>query len=71
MDATVSTPQFALSPDGRSLAFVAGRPALKPTLWLRQLEDVEARSMAGTEDAQDPFWSPDGRWIGFFDGQGH
>ena len=70
MDATVSIPQFALSPDGRSLTYVAGRPALKPTLWLRQLEDVEARSIAGTEDAQDPFWSPDGRWIGFFDWQG-
>ena len=23
-------------------------------------------SLTGTEDAQDPFWSPDGRWIGFF-----
>jgi serine/threonine protein kinase len=70
MDATVSIPQFALSPDGRSLTYVAARPALKPTLWLRQLEDVEARSIAGTEDAQDPFWSPDGRWIGFVDRQG-
>ena len=70
MDATVSIPQFALSPDGRSLTYVAGRPALKPTLWLRQLEDVEARSIAGTEDAKILFWSPDGRWIGFFDRQG-
>src|SRR3954452_22645023 len=25
-----------------------------------------AEPLAGTEDAQDPFWSPDGRWIGFF-----
>ena len=64
--ATVSIPQFALAPDGRSLAFVAARPALKPTLWLRQLDDVEARPVPGTEDAEDPFWSPDGRWIGFF-----
>ena len=64
--ATVSTLQFALAPDGRCLAFVAGRPADKPTLWLRYLDDVEARPVPGTEDAQDPFWSPDGRWIGFF-----
>jgi serine/threonine-protein kinase len=70
MYATVPIPQFALSPDGRTLAFVAGPPTQKPTLWLRQLEDVEARSLAGTEDAHDPFWSPDGRWIGFFDVQG-
>jgi eukaryotic-like serine/threonine-protein kinase len=70
VNATVPIPQFALSANGRSLAFVAARSALRPTLWLRHLEDVEARSLAGTEDAQDPFWSPDGRWIGFFDGQG-
>ena len=70
IDSTVSVLQFALSPDGRSLVFVAGPPALKPTLWLRQLEDLEARSMAGTDDARDPFWSADGRWIGFFDEQG-
>ena len=31
---------------------------------------MEARSIAGTEDALDPFWSPDGRWIGFFDWEG-
>ena len=70
IDSTVSILQFALSPDGRSLTFLAGPPGLKPTLWVRQLEDVEARSMPGTEDARDPFWSADGRWIGFFDPQG-
>ena len=70
MGATVSIPQFALSPDGRTLVFVAAKPLLKPTLWLRPLESAEARPMAGTEDAQDPFWSPDGRWVGFFDAQG-
>ena len=70
VDATVPVPQFALSADGRSLAFVAGRPAATSTLWLRQLGDVQARSIAGTENAQDPFRSPDGRWIGFFDTQG-
>jgi Tol biopolymer transport system component len=70
MYATVPIPQFALSPGGRTLAFVAAQPAQKPTLWLRQLEDVDARSLAGTEDARDPFWSPDGRWIGFFDVEG-
>ena len=52
--ATVSIPQFALAPDGRSLAFVAARPALKPTLWLRHLDDVEARPVPGTEDARRP-----------------
>ena len=62
--ATVPTPQFAVSPDGRSIAFVAGASSLESTLWVRSLEDVEARALAGTEEATDPFWSPDSRWIG-------
>ena len=68
--ATVPTPQFAVSPDGRSIAFVAASPAHRPTLWLRSLDDVDARVLPGTEDASEPFWSPDSRWIAFFDGQG-
>jgi hypothetical protein len=35
-------------------------------LWLRSLDRVDARQLDGTEDAQDPFWSPDLRSIGFF-----
>ena len=65
--ATVPTPQFALSPDGQSIAFVAAEPAGRPTVWLRALEDVDARVLPGTENASEPFWSPDSRWIGFFD----
>jgi Tol biopolymer transport system component len=68
--ATVPTPQFAVSPDGRSIAFVAGLSSLDSTLWLRSLDDVDARALPGTDDAQEPFWSPDSRWIGFFDGGG-
>src|SRR5262249_48143576 len=30
----------------------------------------EARPLPGTESAQYPFWSPDGKWIGFFTTQG-
>ncbi len=66
LNTTVNVPQFALSPDGRALAFGAQAPAGKPTLWVRSMEQVSAHELAGTEDAQDPFWSPDGRWIGFF-----
>ena len=60
--ATVPTPQFAVSPDGRSIAFVAASPANRPALWLRSLDDVDARVLPGTEDASEPFWSPDSRW---------
>ena len=68
--ATVPTPQFAMSPDGRSVAFVASVDELHSTLWLRTLSNVDARPLPGTDGAQEPFWSPDSRWIGFVDGQG-
>ncbi len=35
-------------------------------LWVRALDSLEATPLAGTEDASQPFWSPDGRSIGYF-----
>jgi serine/threonine protein kinase len=58
--------QPALSPDGRFLAFVAISPGERKLLWVRPLDSVESRSLAGSEDASYPFWSPDSRFIGFF-----
>ncbi|MBI3450418.1 MAG: serine/threonine-protein kinase, partial [Acidobacteria bacterium] len=56
---------FALSPDGRLLALtaIAGGRA---SLWLRPLDAVEPKPLAETEGATLPFWSPDGRRLGFF-----
>jgi len=56
---------LALSPDGRRLAFVATMSG-KSMLWLRPLNSLEAQPISGTEDAEFPFWSPDGKSIGFF-----
>ena len=53
--ATVPTPQFAASPDGRSIAFIASSDELSSMLWLRALDDVDARVLPGTEGAQEPF----------------
>ena len=63
---TVPVPQFALSPNGRYIVVAAGAADARPLLWLRSTDDIVPRPVAGTEDAQAPFWSPDSRWIGFF-----
>lgn len=54
-----------LSPDGRQLAFVSGAPA---KLFTRNLSQAAARQYPETEGAEYPFFSPDGKWIGFFSG---
>ncbi|HEU4936201.1 MAG TPA: protein kinase [Vicinamibacterales bacterium] len=56
---------FALSPDGRRLAFVGDYQG-QPTLWVRPFDAAEAQSLPGTQGARRPFWSPDSRSIGFF-----
>jgi Tol biopolymer transport system component len=57
---------FALSPDGRRLVFVAGGGGGAERLWIRSLDETSARPLAGTEGVSYPFWSPDGRQVGFF-----
>jgi Tol biopolymer transport system component len=65
----VLTPQqggFAISPDGLRLVYVAQNADGKALLWVRPLDSLEAQALAGTEEPSFPFWSPDGRYIGFF-----
>src|SRR5262249_3585475 len=57
----------SLSPDGRRIAFSARGEGGKPTLWIRSLDLPNAQSLRGTADALSPFWSPNGRFVGFFD----
>jgi len=73
MEISSNPADAVISPDGRSIVFVAGDSAGTQRLWLRPLESLEARPIEGSEftGATDspglPFWSPDGRAIGFFD----
>ena len=57
----------AISPDGRTLAFLAGSKGTRH-IWVRPLDSPVARSLAGTELADGIFWSPDGRHLGFMAG---
>src|SRR5262245_2306568 len=62
------TDTLALSPDGRRLAFVAAEPTGRKHLWVRLLDSKSPQSLADTDGASDPFWSPDGEQIAFFAG---
>ena len=55
---------FALSPDGKTVAFIAKTEG-KNGLWIRQVDRPTARLLPGTEGAGVPFWSPDSRSIAF------
>jgi Tol biopolymer transport system component/tRNA A-37 threonylcarbamoyl transferase component Bud32 len=64
--ATNDPRSFALSPDGRSIAYVATADD-RSILWVRSLAATSAQSLASVEGgAAYPFWSPDSRSIGFF-----
>jgi Tol biopolymer transport system component len=64
--AAISPGATMLSPDGTRLVFSARDQDGAVRLYLRALDQPEARVMSGTEGAQFPFWSPDSRWIAFF-----
>jgi serine/threonine protein kinase len=57
---------FAISPDGRRLAFVAAAQDGGTALWIRSLAAGAAQQLTGSEGATFPFWSPDSRQVGFF-----
>jgi Tol biopolymer transport system component len=57
---------LAIAPDGERVAFTAAAPNEEPHLWIRRLDTPDMRPLAGTEGAAFPFWSPDGKSVGFF-----
>ena len=59
-------PAVALSPDGTHLAYVARQGGGTQQLYLHTMDSMEAKPIPGTEGAVNPFFSPDGQWIGFF-----
>ena len=57
---------LALSADGTQMAFCARSGEGPDMLWVRALDSAEAKALAGTEGATSPFFSADGRSLGFF-----
>jgi Tol biopolymer transport system component len=55
---------LAVSPDGRFVAVVLVKDG-KQQIWVRSLDAVDMTPLEGTDDAADPFWSPDSRFLAF------
>jgi eukaryotic-like serine/threonine-protein kinase len=56
----------AITRDGRTVAYVMQHGTDDAQLYLRDLNSFEARAVAGSRGARQPFFSPDGRWVAFF-----
>jgi len=55
-----------LSPDGRTVAFTGITPDGRQAIYVRSLDELQTRALPGTEGGSEPFWSPDGKMLGFF-----
>jgi serine/threonine protein kinase/Tol biopolymer transport system component len=64
-----SSVQLALSPDGMNVAYI-GLVGQQRQVWAYSLGSADSHLLADTDDATFPFWSPDGRYIGFFTNRG-
>ncbi|MEO6527633.1 MAG: protein kinase, partial [Gemmatimonadaceae bacterium] len=58
----------AISRDGQFVVYVGLHANGRTGLLLRPMDDIHARPLPGTEGADSPFFSPDGRWVGFIRG---
>jgi Tol biopolymer transport system component len=56
----------AITRDGRTIAYVTQQGTDDTQLYLRDLNSFEARPVAGSSGAAQPFFSPDGKWVAFF-----
>jgi serine/threonine protein kinase/Tol biopolymer transport system component len=64
----LSAADIAVSPDGTTIVMVARPGADTAALYVRPVNAVTFRKLAGTDNAVQPFWSPDSKSIGFVAG---
>jgi hypothetical protein len=55
----------AVSPDGTTIVFRHDGPG-GARLYARRVDDLVPRPLEGTDEGEQPFFSPDGAWVGFF-----
>ena len=70
--APLRAPTFSsviVSPDATRIVFVGNPPGRPPGLWTRRLDQSEITELPGTHGASNPFFSPDGSWVAFWDGR--
>jgi Tol biopolymer transport system component len=58
---------LAFSPDGKRLAYVEQGGDGRRKIYIREMDEFEAKPLPGTEGAISPFFSPDGQWLGYVD----
>ncbi len=59
-------PALSVSPNGRSLVYVSAGSNGMRQLYFRRMDRTNGVALGGTEGALNPFFAPDGRWVGFF-----
>jgi serine/threonine-protein kinase len=64
MGAAQNGQTIALSPDGKTIVYVGP----DRQLFVREIDEFEARPLPGTQNSHTPFFSPDGEWVGFYSG---
>jgi serine/threonine-protein kinase len=58
-------PVLAISPDSQTVVFAAGHGGTLQ-LFLRSMQQTDATPIPGTQGGRNPFFSPNGEWVGFF-----
>jgi serine/threonine-protein kinase len=66
LPADAGTDSIIISPDGTRLVYIASVAGAPSRLYTRRLDQTKATELPGTQGAQDPVFSPDGQWVGFY-----